>query len=137
MTARISPFLHDRTGATPGGSKVDLAVVAEQRRRANVRTGILLALCIFVVMFVMLASYTMIIGQQRQLDVLNRHIAIEQHHAQDLNAQIAQLQSPVRVTNDATAILGMVPAPTPVYLEPRADDDQRAAEAPVATVETR
>jgi cell division protein FtsL len=137
MTARISPFLHDGTGAPTRAPKVDLSVVAEQRRRASVRAGVLTGLGVFIVMFIMLASYTMIIGQQRNLDSLNRQIATEQHNAQDLNAQIAQLQSPVRVTSDAAALLGMVPAPTPVYLEPRADDDQRAAEIPEATAATR
>jgi cell division protein FtsL len=130
MTARISPLVPERRRVAPRRAKVDLAVVAEQRRRVNLRVGALLAVGVFVVMFVMLASYTLVIGQQQRLDSLNRQIVAEQHEAQDLDAQIAELQSPVRVTRDAAALLGMVPAPTPVYLEPRIDDDQRAGELP-------
>jgi hypothetical protein len=135
MTARIAPFVPDGAGRRP--AKVDLALVAEQRRRATLRSGALMVIGVFGVMFIMLASYTMVIGQQKRLDSLNRRIAAEQHVAQDLDAQIAELQSPVRVTRDATALLGMVPAPTPVYLEPRADDDQRAAETPPVAAATR
>ncbi len=137
MTARVAPFVPDRTGPPSRRSKVDLSVVAEQRRLANLRVGVLILLGVFLVMFVILASSTMIIGQQRRLDSLKRQIATEQHTAQDLDAEIAELQSPVRVTRDAAALLGMVPAPTPVYLEPRADDDQRAAEIPPAPAATR
>jgi cell division protein FtsL len=137
MTARVAPFAPETTGRSPRPPKLDLTVVAEQRRRANIRSGVFVGLGIFVVMFVMLAGYTLVIGQQRTLDSLNRQIMAEQHNAQDLNAQIAELQSPVRVTRDAAALLGMVPAPTPVYLEPRPDDDVRAAEAPPVPVAAR
>ncbi|NCY17520.1 MAG: hypothetical protein EBX39_12340 [Actinobacteria bacterium] len=133
MTARIAPFVPDRSRPAPRSPKVDLSVVAEQRRRSNLRVGVLVMLGIFLVMFVMLASYTMVIGQQQHLDSLNRQIVAETQASQDLDARIAELQSPVRVSRDATALLGMVPAPTPVYLEPRVDDDQRAAEIPPAT----
>jgi len=137
MTARLAPFAPATTGRSPRVPKVDLTVVAEQRRQANIRSGVVVGLGIFLVMFVMLASHTLVIGQQKTLDSLNRQIQTEQHNAQDLNAQIAELQSPVRVTRDAAALLGMVPAPTPVYLEPRPDDDARAAEAPPAPAATR
>jgi len=137
MTARLAPFVPETTGRSTRRPKVDLTVVAEQRRQANIRSGVVVGLGIFLVMFVMLAAYTLVIGQQKTLDSLNRQIQTEQHNAQDLNAQIAELQSPVRVTRDAAALLGMVPAPTPVYLEPRPDDDARAAEAPPAPAATR
>jgi hypothetical protein len=73
------------------------------------------------------------VGQQRQLDSINRRIGDERDLSQVLAAQLAELKSPVRVTRDAAALLGMIPAPTPVYLEPRADDDVRAAEEPPAS----
>ena len=137
MTARLAPFAPEPSGRSTRRPKVDLTVVAEQRRQANIRSGVVVVLGIFLVMFVMLASYTLVIGQQKTLDSLNRQIQTEQHNAQDLNAQIAELQSPVRVTRDAAALLGMVPAPTPVYLEPRPDDDARAAEVPPGPAATR
>lgn len=130
MTARLAPFAPETVGPSTRRPKVDLTLVAQQRRRANVRIGMLFALGVFFVMFVMLASYTLVIDQQRRLDSLNRQIVTEQDTAQDLSARIAELQSPVRVTRDAATLLGMVPAPTPVYLEPRPDDDVRAAETP-------
>lgn len=137
MTARLAPIAPETVGRSRRHPKVDLTVVAEQRRRANARLGLLFGLGVFLVMFVMLASYTLVIDQQRTLDSLNRQITTEQHDAQDLNAQIAELQSPVRITRDAASLLGMVPAPTPVYLEPRPDDDVRAAEMPPPSGTTR
>lgn len=132
MTARLAPFAPETTGRSTRRPKVDLTLVAEQRRRTNLRIGVFVGLGVFLVMFVMLAAYTLVIGQQRTLDSLNRRIMAEQHTAQDLGAQIAELESPVRVTRDAATLLGMVPAPTPVYLEPRPDDDLRAGEEPPA-----
>ena len=137
MTARVT----DHRGA--GGAvapvlpfvarrRADLAVVAERRRAIRLRVGLGVLGGVFVALFLVAGAATCIVGQQRQLDSINRRIAAEQDQSQTLGAQLAELQSPVRVTRDAASILGMIPAPTPVYLEPRADDDARAAEEPPA-----
>ncbi|MBU6328734.1 MAG: hypothetical protein KGR18_02125 [Acidobacteria bacterium] len=146
MTARLAPTGTDRfaparrsTPSDPGPRrpKADLAVVAAHSRRSNLRGVAITLIGLFVAGFVMVAAHTVVIGQQHQIDSLNQRIAAEQHDAQQLGAEIAELQSPVRITRDAAALLGMVPAPTPVYLEPRADDDARAAEVPPGSAVTR
>jgi hypothetical protein len=42
------------------------------------------------------------------------------------------LQSPQNITSAATTKLGMIPSPTPVYLQPKMTDDSRAGEMPPA-----
>jgi hypothetical protein len=42
------------------------------------------------------------------------------------------LQSPQNITTAATTKLGMIPSPTPVYLQPKMTDDSRAGEMPPA-----
>ncbi|MSW44705.1 MAG: hypothetical protein F2520_02270 [Actinobacteria bacterium] len=123
--APASPFVVRR--------RAELAVVEEHRKAMRARVAITILAGVFIALFAVAGSATHIVGQQRHLDSINRDIANEQDLSQKLGAQLAELQSPVRVTRDAAAILGMIPAPTPVYLEPRADDDARAAEVPPAS----
>jgi hypothetical protein len=46
------------------------------------------------------------------------------------------LQSPQNITTAATTKLGMIPSPTPVYLQPKLTDDARAGEMPPAPTPT-
>jgi hypothetical protein len=138
MTARASSLRSAAVAAAPvtpfvARRRADLAVVAERRRAIRSRVGIIVVGGVFVALFLVAGFATTIVGQQRHLDSVNRRIATEQKMSQTLGAELAELQSPVRVTRDATVLLGMIPAPTPVYLEPRSDDDSRAAEEPPAS----
>jgi len=138
MTARVSDLRSSVAAAAPATPfvarrRAELALVAERRKAIRVRVAIMVLAGVFVALFLVAGSATYIVGQQRQLDSINRRIGDERDLSQVLAAQLAELKSPVRVTRDAAALLGMIPAPTPVYLEPRADDDVRAAEEPPAS----
>jgi len=138
MTARVSDLRSSGVAAetvTPFVTRrrAELALVADRRKAIRVRVAILVLAGVFIALFLVAGSATYIVGQQRQLDSINRRIGAERDLSQALGAQLAELQSPVRVTRDAAVILGMIPAPTPVYLEPRSDDDARAAEEPPAS----
>ncbi len=109
----------------------DLRVVeAEPRRLPRWKIGGVAGLILFLALFAVAGAQTFIIQGQRHLDEVNARIATEQTDAEALRMQLAELQSPERITAAAADQLGMIPAPTPVYIVPRADDDARAGEEP-------
>ena len=73
---------------------------------------------------------TLIVSSQKRLDELDRGIAVATSQAQQLDNQLAELQSPQRITDEAVQRLGMLSPPGVVYLVPGPDDDARAAEVP-------
>jgi len=114
----------------------DLQLVAQSRRERRRLIGFIVAAGILVALFLIVCAQTLIISQQGHIDSVNRSIASAQSHAEQLRLELAQLQSPQRITSEATSRLGMIPAPTPMYLQPRSTDEQRAAEIPPAPVPT-
>lgn len=88
---------------------------------------------IVLVLFALAAVTTIQIEQQAHIDRTNAQIAAAETRAEELRVELAELQSPEYVTTRAATVLGMIPAPTPVYLQPRGNDDARAAEVPVVT----
>ena len=115
----------------------DLRVVeAEPRRLPRWKIGGVAGLILFLALFAVAGAQTFIIQGQRHLDEVNARIATQQSDAEALRMQLAELQSPERITAVAAERLGMIPAPTPVYIVPRADDDARAGEEPPAAPTT-
>src|SRR5690606_24641947 len=106
----------------------DLRVVRPHRRRGR-QVGTVAAVVLFASLFAVAGFQTFIVSQQKSLDELNGRIAVEAELARTLDNQLAQLQSPQRITEAANA-LGMVSPPGVAYLQPRPDDDARAAEIP-------
>lgn len=106
-----------------------IAVLPEHRKRI----GYGVASFIAVALFAIVGFQTILNSGQANIDSLNRSIAAEQERALELRLEIAELQSPQYITTAASTRLGMIPAPTPVYLQPRATDDDRAAELPPVT----
>ena len=106
---------------------------APDRRRIG-----LIATVIGVVIFLfgIVGAQTLIISKQAHIDRVNNRIGEAESQALTLRVELAQLQSPQNITAVATTKLGMIPAPTPVYLQPRADDDARAGETPPAPTPT-
>lgn len=88
---------------------------------------------LMAVLFVVAVAGTLVIGEQAHIDRTNARIAEAEARAEVLRVELAQLKSPQYVTSRAATVLGMIPAPTPVYLQPRAVDDDRAAELPPVT----
>jgi hypothetical protein len=74
----------------------------------------------------------LIISEQAHIDRVNNRIAEAETRAELLRVELAQLQSPQNITSAATTKLGMIPSPTPVYLQPKMTDDARAGETPPA-----
>lgn len=104
------------------------------RRRG---AGVVLGLTALVVaMFAVAGANTLLISQQAHIDRTNARIAGAEARAEELRVELAELRSPQYVTTRAATTLGMIPAPTPVYIQQRATDDARAAEVPTTTPPT-
>ncbi len=88
---------------------------------------------LMAVLFGVAVAGTLVIGEQAHIDRTNARIARAEARAEELRVELAQLKSPQYVTARAVTVLGMIPAPTPVYLQPRPSDDDRAAEQPPVT----
>jgi len=119
-----------RTGTRqrPAPKRAPLRVVEQRQRR--IRVGIFAIGIVTAIMFAIVVAQTMVISQQGHIDSLNRRIAQAEGRAEDLRVELAALQSPQHVTTEAANRLGMIAAPTPLYLLPKANDDERAAEVP-------
>lgn len=89
------------------------------------------------VLFMVAVAGTLVISEQAHIDRTNARIARAEARAEELRVELAQLKSPQYVTTRAATVLGMIPAPTPVYLQPRPSDDDRAAELPPVTAASR
>ena len=100
---------------------------APERRRIGLMAGII---GVVVVLFAIAAAQTLIISEQAHIDRVNNRIAEAETRAELLRVELAQLQSPQNITTAATTRLGMIPSPTPVYLQPKTTDDARAGETP-------
>ncbi|MCD9622473.1 hypothetical protein [Rhabdothermincola salaria] len=106
----------------------DLRVVHRRRRRWQV--GTVAGIVLFASLFAVAGFQTLIVSQQKRLDDLTDRIAVEADLARELDDQLAELESPQRITEAARDRLGMVSPPGVVYIQPRPDDDARAAEVP-------
>ena len=123
--------------ARADADRPDLKVVAPAaRRRRSWQVGTVAGALLFMAMFVIVGAQTLIVQQQRHLDDVNGRITAAEDQAEHLKMDLAELQSPERIVNEAKDRLGMIQAPSPVYLLPGADDDARAAEVPAATPST-
>ena len=100
---------------------------APERRRIGLMAGII---GVVVVLFAIAAAQTLIISEQAHIDRVNNRIAEAETRAELLRVELAKLQSPQNITTAATTRLGMIPSPTPVYLQPKTTDDARAGETP-------
>ncbi len=85
---------------------------------------------LFAALFAVAGFQTTIVSSQKRLDELDRGIAAATAQAQALDNQLAELESPQRITTEAVQRLGMLSPPGVVYLVPSPDDDARASEVP-------
>lgn len=132
----LAAALPDRTGRREADAP-DLKVVAPAaRRRRGWQVGTIAGGLLFLALFAIAGAHTLIVQQQRHIDDVNSRITEAEDRAEALKVELAELQSPERIVQEARDHLGMVQAPTPVYLQPKADDDTRAAEVPATTPPT-
>lgn len=98
------------------------------------RLGLIAAVVgVVMVLFAIAGAQTLIVSAQADIDRVNTRIAEAEALSENLRVELAQLQSPQNITTVATTKLGMIPSPTPVYLQPKVTDDERAAELPPPT----
>jgi cell division protein FtsL len=99
-----------------------LRVVGPQRPRLGIslspRAGVLLTILAFVALFGVAASHALLIQNQAHIDELNDRVAAEQARYEELRLEVAQLESPQRIMEEATTNLGMVPPGETVWLTP-------------------
>jgi hypothetical protein len=132
----LAAALPDRS-TRRGDEGPELRVVAPAaRRRRTWQVGTVAGGLLFLAMFLIVGAQALIVQQQRHLDAVDSRIASAEQEAETLKIDLAELQSPERIISEAKDRLGMVQAPSPVYLQPRSDDDARAAEVPPSTPPT-
>jgi len=118
---------------TPGHgveARPDLEVVTPRRQRRSWQVGTVAGVVLFVALFAVAGFQTLIVSSQKNLDELNRGIGAAATTGQRLDNQLAELQSPQRITTEATQRLGMLSPPAVGYLQPGPDDEARASEVP-------
>jgi cell division protein FtsL len=84
---------------------------------------------VFALFFALVLFHTVLLNNQRRLDQLDTQVRDEQASYQQLRLQVAQLQSPERILEVATAKLGLVPSNGTTYLTPSGPDAVAARQA--------
>lgn len=117
-----------KPAAQPGLHLVDdrrLQVVARRRRTraALVAGGLLLVASLFAVV----VSHAVLVSGQGRLDGLQQQVAEEQSRYQALRLEVAELEAPGRIVEEAQGRLGMVSPPEITYLTPVPPDVEGAA----------
>jgi cell division protein FtsL len=106
-----------------------LRVVEEHRAVVTTASIVLGVVLTVVVVFGIVAFHTLLVGNQSQLDDLDRRIAAERAELDRLVLREAQLSAPERIVRVASDDLGMVTPAEVVWLEP-VDAHAAADEAP-------
>lgn len=127
-TARVPKTAPTRTGreTQPLPSEEQrtrhLRVVRPQARRLALRlsprTGVVLTVSLFGALFGVAVSHAMLIESQMDLEQLDERAAAEQARYERLQLDVAELESPDRIVEEAQDRLGMVPADDIVWLTP-------------------
>lgn len=91
------------------------------RRRLTPAAGVVLTALVFVTLFAVAISQTVLVQGQIRLDALDGQLATEQARYQVLRKEVAEAESPARVVAAAEA-LGMVTPEDLVYLQPEVSE---------------
>jgi cell division protein FtsL len=152
-TARMSkPATTRRAAAQPAPEKEaprdrHLRVVPDARRRGlrvriTPRTGVVLTVSLFGALFGVAVSHAVLIESQMELEQLDEQAASEQARYERLRLDVAELESPDRIVNEARDRLGMVPAEDVEWLTPDqpaptdgGGDDEDGADTPATSWE--
>jgi cell division protein FtsL len=107
-----------------------LRVVGEANRRPRYALWTVVVLgAVFALFFALVMFHTVLLQNQRRLDQLDAQVRSEQATYQQRRLQVAQLQSPERILEVATAKLGLVPSTGTTYLTPTGPDAVAARQA--------
>jgi cell division protein FtsL len=131
-TARVLRTSPSRPRPADGGRTRHLRVVPPDRGRRlafglSPRTGVVLTVLLFVALFGVAVSHTLLIESQIELDALDQQVAAEQARYEALRVDVAELESPDRIMAEAREALGMVSPDDVVWLTP--DEPAPAATA--------
>jgi cell division protein FtsL len=99
--------------------------VVEQPERRRSSLGVITVLvvgAVFALLFGLVVFHTMLLQNQQRLDHVSKQVSEQQARYQSLRLQVAQLESPQRIIDEATHKLGMVPPDGTTYLTPAADE---------------
>jgi cell division protein FtsL len=97
------------------------------------RAGVVLTMLAFVALFAVAVCHALLIQGQAGVDELDQRVATAQARYQRLRLQVAELESPQRIAQEARE-MGMVPAGQTVWLTP---DEPAPADAAADSLEER
>jgi cell division protein FtsL len=130
MLTRTSPArAPQRRAAAPGPRRPELRVVDTEPTRERMRparVGTIAGALLFLALFALAAFQTVLIRAQDRLDDLNSQVAEQTELDQQLQLQLADLQSPERIAQVARDRLGMIAPHTVTFIEPAPEDDANA-----------
>jgi cell division protein FtsL len=114
-----APARRPAPGVRPAAQpkRPQLKVVDAPGRRLGA-IGVLGAALLFGLLFGLVIFHTVLVQNQQHLDKLQVQIRDAQAQYQAQRLQVAQLESPARIVDEATARLGMVTPPGTTYLAP-------------------
>jgi len=111
-----------RRRTEPEGRRRHLRVVSPSRAGLGLslspRAGVVLTVLAFVALFGVAASHALLIQNQANVDELDERVATEEARYEELRLQVAELESPQRISTEAQTQLGMVPAGETEWLTP-------------------
>jgi len=113
-----APAVRPAAAPAPAAKRPDLRVVEPRRRLRTGPTVALGAVLAFGIAFAVVACQVILVQGQERLDQLDARIGESADRYQELRLQVAELESPGRIIDAATATLGMVPPPAITYLTP-------------------
>lgn len=113
--ARVQPGTRPQPRRAP--AQPDLRVVDAPGRRLGA-IGVAGVVLLFGLLFGLVVAHTVLVQNQQHLDRVQQEIRDAQARYQAQRLQVAQLESPARVVEEATTRLGMVTPPGTTYLTP-------------------
>jgi cell division protein FtsL len=96
----------------------DARVVADRRRRGLRAIVLLVGFVMVVSLFALAAFHAMLASGQADLDRIEQEVSDAQASYEQLRLDVAELESPSRIVQEAQDRLGMVPPPNVTYLTP-------------------
>lgn len=114
-----------------GRPELTLVRRRRQRRSMLTRLGTVMLFALFLSVLGVVVFQTLRVQNQAKLDDINARIAHEQDVAKELRLKLADAQAPARIADAARTRLGMIPPNDIAYLQPRPDDDTKAAWDPM------
>jgi hypothetical protein len=107
-----------RTVTEPGRHLRVVGRDEPRRRRVSPIVGVACTALLFVGLFALAGTHTLLVQGQIRLDALGDEVSAEQARYQELRLRVAELEAPSRVVAAAQERLGMVPPAQLVYLSP-------------------